>query len=74
LACIKYHSTPEEAVIKSVNFGGDTDTIGAMTGALMGALHGRDWIPVRWTDNMKNQEFGKDYIIKLASDLSKVII
>ncbi len=74
LAAVKYHSTPEEAVIKSVNFGGDTDTIGAMTGALMGALHGKEWIPPRWTDNMENKEFGRDYIIKLASDLSRVII
>lgn len=74
LAAVKYHSTPVESVIKSVNFGGDTDTIGAMTGALMGALHGKEWIPPGWTDNMENQEFGRDYIIKLAFDLSRVII
>ena len=74
LATIKYHLTPEAAVIKSVNFGGDTDTIGAMTGAQMGALHGKDWIPSRWVDNMENKEYGRDYIIKLAADLSRVII
>jgi len=74
LATVKYHSTPEATVIKSVNFGGDTDTIGAMTGAQMGALHGTDWIPSRWVDNMENREFGRDYIVKLAADLSRVII
>lgn len=70
LATIKYHSMPEEAVIKSVNFGGDTDTIGAMIGAQMGALHGKDWIPARWKDNMENDKYGRNYIIKLASDMS----
>jgi poly(ADP-ribose) glycohydrolase ARH3 len=74
LATVKYHLTPEAAVIKGVNFGGDTDTIGAMTGAHMGALHGKDWIPSRWLDNMENREFGRDYIVKLAADLSRVII
>lgn len=72
LAVVKYHSTPEEAVIKSIGFGGDTDTIGAMTGAQMGALHGKDWIPKRWLDNIENRKYGRDYIIKLASKLSQV--
>lgn len=70
LAAVRYFQEPEEAVIKGVNFGGDTDTIGAMTGALMGALHGKDWIPRRWLDNMENEENGKDYIVKLASGLA----
>ena len=72
LAVVKYHAAPEEAVIKSVGFGGDTDTIGAMTGAQMGALHGKDWIPKRWFDNIENKTYGRDYMIKLASELSKV--
>ena len=72
LAALRYSSTPEEAVIKSVNFGGDTDTIGAMTGALMGALHGNAWIPKRWLDNMENGKYGKDYIAGLATKLAAV--
>lgn len=72
LATIKYHAAPEDAVIKGVNSGGDTDTIGAITGAQIGALHGKDWIPARWSDNMENEEYGRDYIIKLASDLSRI--
>ncbi|MGD9898682.1 MAG: ADP-ribosylglycohydrolase family protein [Calditrichaceae bacterium] len=71
-AAAKYYRNPEDAVIKSVNFGGDTDTIGAMTGALMGALHGSGWIPARWLDNMENGEFGKEFIMTLAKELSKV--
>ncbi|NIM13797.1 MAG: hypothetical protein GTO45_17135 [Candidatus Aminicenantes bacterium] len=73
-AAIKYYNDPEEAVIKSVNFGGDTDTIGAMTGALMGTLHGKDWIPKRWLDNMENRTYGRDYMIKLGTELSGVTL
>jgi poly(ADP-ribose) glycohydrolase ARH3 len=72
LAAVRYYAQPEEAVIKSVNFGGDTDTIGAMTGALMGALHGDHWIPARWLDNIENGTYGKDYIIQLAPKLAKL--
>ena len=73
LAVVKYYLTPREAVIKSVNFGGDTDTIGAMTGAQIGALHGKDWFPKRWLENMENEEYGKDYMVELAAGLSRLI-
>lgn len=38
----------EEALVKSVNLGGDADTIGAVTGALAGACYGERQIPERW--------------------------
>jgi poly(ADP-ribose) glycohydrolase ARH3 len=72
LATVKYYKNPEEAVVKSVNFGGDTDTIGAMTGAQMGALHGTGWIPDRWFNNMENGEKGKDYFIYIGAALSQL--
>jgi ADP-ribosylglycohydrolase len=46
LAC----GTPiEEALIETVGEGGDTDTNGAICGALLGAAQGSISIPVRWT-------------------------
>jgi ADP-ribosylglycohydrolase/fructose-1,6-bisphosphatase/inositol monophosphatase family enzyme len=39
----------EEGLVASVNAGGDTDTNGAIAGALLGAAYGRDAIPQRWT-------------------------
>jgi ADP-ribosylglycohydrolase len=33
-----------------VSLGGDTDTNAAVTGALLGALHGRGSLPARWLD------------------------
>ncbi len=48
LHCIYTTHSFEEAVTKAVNFGGDADTIGAITGGLAGALYGYDSIPKRW--------------------------
>jgi ADP-ribosyl-[dinitrogen reductase] hydrolase len=38
----------EEGVIDTVMRGGDTDTNGAIAGALLGAVHGQRAIPTRW--------------------------
>jgi ADP-ribosylglycohydrolase/fructose-1,6-bisphosphatase/inositol monophosphatase family enzyme len=38
----------EEGLVASVGAGGDTDTNGAIAGALLGAAYGRDAIPPRW--------------------------
>ncbi len=39
----------EEGVVDTVMRGGDTDTNAAICGALLGAVHGRDAVPERWT-------------------------
>ncbi len=71
-AFIQYGKTPENCVIRAVGFGGDTDTIGAMTGALVGALHGYSWIPERWYDNIENGEHGRDEIVNIARRLAAI--
>jgi ADP-ribosyl-[dinitrogen reductase] hydrolase len=38
----------EEGVVQTVMAGGDTDTNGAVAGALLGAIHGRGAVPPRW--------------------------
>ena len=38
----------EEGIVAAVNGGGDADTIGAITGALVGARFGTDGLPERW--------------------------
>ena len=42
--------TLEEGVIETVQCGGDTDTNGAICGALLGAVYGRDAVPEQWVD------------------------
>ena len=43
-------NTFEDAIIASINMGGDADTIGAITGGIAGAWYGYDNIPQRWID------------------------
>ncbi len=40
--------TAEDGVVRTVMSGGDTDTNAAITGALLGAVHGREGIPAGW--------------------------
>lgn len=47
-ALTRHWADPEAAIIAAVHYGGDTDTIAAMAGALAGALHGAAWVPTRW--------------------------
>jgi ADP-ribosylglycohydrolase len=46
----------EEAITEVVNLGGDTDTAGAILGAMAGAYYGVDAIPQRWLDGLQNRE------------------
>jgi ADP-ribosylglycohydrolase len=39
---------PEEAIVRAVNDTRDNDTIAAIVGAAVGALHGRSALPERW--------------------------
>ncbi len=53
------------AVLYSISLGGDTDTIGAMTGAISGAYLGVDSIPAEWRAKLENSR----YITDLAQGL-----
>lgn len=44
----------EDGVVWTIAQGGDTDTTAAIAGALLGALHGRDAIPVGWTRTLQS--------------------
>jgi ADP-ribosyl-[dinitrogen reductase] hydrolase len=44
----------EEALVETVMCGGDTDTNAAIAGALLGAVHGREAVPERWTQCLLN--------------------
>ncbi|MDI6890804.1 MAG: ADP-ribosylglycohydrolase family protein [Thermodesulfovibrionales bacterium] len=62
----------EEALIYAVNLGGDCDTIGAMTGAIAGAYHGKEGIPHRWLNDLENGLLGRTYIEELARSLFRI--
>ena len=46
----------EEAITASVNRGGDTDTLGAVTGAVAGARFGATALPERWLEQLQYRE------------------
>lgn len=59
----------EDSVIYAVSLGGDTDTIGAMTGAISGAYYGEGVIPNDCITQLEDGEKGKSYIKRLAEEL-----
>jgi ADP-ribosyl-[dinitrogen reductase] hydrolase len=46
--------TFEDALLDVVNRGGDADTNGAITGALLGSMYGENRIPLRWREAVLN--------------------
>jgi len=54
-----------DAILYAISLGGDTDTIGAMTGAISGAYLGIESIPASWRNKLENRL----YIEELAEKL-----
>ncbi|MHC1635127.1 MAG: ADP-ribosylglycohydrolase family protein [Candidatus Methanospirareceae archaeon] len=59
----------KDAVTYAISLGGDTDTIGAMTGAISGAYYGFHSIPQAWVIKLEEGEKGRSYIKSLAERL-----
>ncbi len=60
--CLYTTDSFENCLLKAVNLGGDTDTIGAVVGGLAGALYGYQAIPDKWLNVLQK----KDYIEKMC--------
>jgi len=52
---MRHGHEPEEAIVRAVNDTKDNDTIAAIVGAAIGALHGRSGLPKRWIDNLSGR-------------------
>jgi len=55
-----------QAILYAISLGGDTDTIGAMTGAISGAYLGFESIPSRWENKLENRLYIKELAKKLS--------
>lgn len=66
---MKYPDDFEKAIIASVNHSGDSDSTGAVTGNIMGALLGYDAIPEYYKENLELRWL----IEELATDLATEI-
>lgn len=56
LWCFLNTSDFEQAVVTAVNLGGDTDTVGAVCGAMAGAYYGAEAIPQRWLNVLRDRD------------------
>ncbi|GAA0553337.1 ADP-ribosylglycohydrolase family protein [Halorubrum ejinorense] len=63
-----FAESAEEAIVTAVNRGGDTDTIGAIAGAVAGARFGASQLPDRWVNTI--DEVGE--LESLASQLTSL--
>ncbi|HKG90473.1 MAG TPA: DUF6569 family protein [Gemmatimonadaceae bacterium] len=56
----QYAHDPEEAIVRAVNDTRDNDTVAAIVGAAVGALHGRSGLPPRWADGLLGRTGASD--------------
>ena len=66
-SCLRYGEDPESALLFSVNHGGDSDSVGSVTGNILGAMHGFDALSGS-VDFSKLECF--DVILRVADELS----
>lgn len=65
LWCLMTSSSYKEAVLKAVNLGKDTDTVGAITGSMAGLLYE---IPQEWIKGLR----GNDYLQSICEQFAEV--
>lgn len=72
LFCFLRDPSRHETLLEAVASGGDTDSIGSLVGALLGAANGAGVFPRQWVHNLENSPRGRDAIIDLADALLEI--
>ena len=62
---LKYENDFEKALIASVNHSGDSDSTGAVTGNIMGAILGYDSIPKRYIEKLEMKDLIEEMALRL---------
>ena len=60
LWCLLNNDNYKDGVLSAVNLGGDTDTIGAITGGLCGIIYGKKQIPHEWLVKLRKRKYVED--------------
>ena len=53
--CLLHTNRFRDCLLRAVNLGDDTDTVGAVTGALAGIIYGYDAIPAEWLKDLRRK-------------------
>lgn len=67
--CVLTTKSYKECVLKAVNLGKDTDTVGAIAGGIAGLLYGYNSIPQEWISSLVKT----DLIDKLCENFASSI-
>ncbi|MBQ6284708.1 MAG: ADP-ribosylglycohydrolase family protein [Bacilli bacterium] len=59
----------DEAVLKAVNLGSDTDTVGAITGGINGCIYGENNFPDNWKSKLKKY----NYLVNMSNGFSNIL-
>ncbi|WP_206214909.1 MULTISPECIES: ADP-ribosylglycohydrolase family protein [unclassified Desulfovibrio] len=70
LWCFLTTDTYKDAVLKAVNLGDDSDTTGAVTGALAAMAYGLEAIPAEWIAQLQ----GRDQILRIADSMAHALV
>ena len=57
---MRHEQDLEESMVRAVNDTKDNDTIAAIVGAAVGALHGKKAIPARWIQKLSGRTTDRD--------------
>lgn len=69
--CLLNTTNYKDCVLKAVNLGKDTDTVGAIAGGLAGLYYGYDEIPTEWIDSIVKKEYIESLCNKLNTEMNK---
>jgi len=70
-AWLRHPGDFRSTLTSALDCGGDTDTVGAIVGALSGAAHGKTSIPQEWRDQIWEWPASVAYMRKLAESLAE---
>jgi ADP-ribosyl-[dinitrogen reductase] hydrolase len=70
-AYLRHQENFEDGLIAAISCGGDTDTVGAITGALLGARSGLNGMPAEWKDRLIEWPRSSKVLIATAERLDQ---
>ena len=68
---LRYGGEPMRAISEAIHAGGDTDSIAAIVGGWVGALHGADALPVDLISRIHDGPFGPSHLRALGQTLAR---